>query len=63
MAQTTTVAVSVAAKTETEKQEKEKALQILANILDRDSLVILANKATKGGAGINQKIKTYQHFM
>lgn len=58
---TTTVAVKISGASDKEVQDKSKAIQILASNLDRDSLVILANKS--GTPGVNAKIKQYQSFM
>ncbi len=49
------------AKDEKEFADKSKALQIIASNLDRDSLVIIANKSLN--KGINQTIKTYQYAL
>ena len=56
-----TASIKITATTDKHLEEKEKCLQMLAQNLDRDSMVILANKSSK--AGINEKIKQYQHFM
>lgn len=55
------VNLKLEAKNETEGVEKEKALRLLAKNLNRDSLIILANKSQK--AGINEKIKQYQNII
>lgn len=49
------------AKDQKELTEKTKALQMIVSNLDRDSLVIIANKSVK--KGINQTIKTYQSLL
>jgi hypothetical protein len=53
--------ITLWAGSEKELSDKSKALQIIASNLDRDSLVIIANKSAK--KGINQTIKTYQYAL
>jgi hypothetical protein len=55
--------ITIKIKPATDKDGKDiaQALQILANHATRDSLVILANKCQK--PGMNEKLKTYQHFL
>jgi hypothetical protein len=54
------VSLKLQAKDEKELAEKTQALEMIVNNLNRDSLVILANKTTK--RGINDTIKLYQHI-
>ncbi|HPM32286.1 MAG TPA: hypothetical protein PLJ60_18275 [Chryseolinea sp.] len=55
------ITIKLNSTTDKERSDKEQALQILARNLNRDSLVILANKSSK--VGVNQKIKSYQHLI
>jgi len=53
--------LKLSAKDQKELADKTKALQMIVSNLDRDSLVIIANKSVK--KGINQTIKSYQHLL
>ncbi len=55
------ISLRLHAKDSKELSDKMKALEIIANNLDRDSLVIIANKSMK--KNINQTIKTYQYAL
>ena len=55
------ILLKLQAKSPQELSEKAKALLMIASNLDRDSLVIIANKSRK--TGINHMIKTYQHLL
>lgn len=58
---TKNVSVNITAENEKQLAEVEKCLQILAQNLNRNSLVILANKS--GKAGINEKIMQYKNII
>jgi len=55
------ITLTLQASSPKELADKTQALQILAKNLDRDALVIIANKSAK--PHINQTIKTYQHLL
>ena len=61
MEQLSTISLKLQANNEKELTDKVRALQMIANNLDRDSLVIIANKSQR--TGINQTIKMYQYAL
>ena len=61
MEQLSTISLKLQANNEKELTDKVRALQMIANNLDRDSLVIIANKSQR--TGINQTIKMYQYSL